>query len=74
MYIFLYLQLSIFMCRVRFRNLIERLKMKKSEKSIVQVYLTSKQKEQLKKLASSEGMTMTGYVVDFIRRESEKKK
>ncbi len=47
--------------------------MKKADKAIVQVYLTPKQKEQLKKLAADEGLTMTGYVVDVIRRESEKK-
>lgn len=47
--------------------------MKKADKSILQVYLTPTQKEQLKKLASKEGMTMTGYIVDFIRRQSEQK-
>jgi uncharacterized protein (DUF1778 family) len=44
---------------------------KKKDKSLVQIYLTAKQKEQLKKLAAKEGMTMTGYVVDVIRQNSK---
>ena len=32
---------------------------KKKDKSVVQIYLTEQQKQQLKKLAAKEGMTMT---------------
>ena len=44
---------------------------KKKDKSVVQIYLTEKQKQQLKQLAAKEGMTMTGYVVDVIRQNSK---
>jgi predicted DNA binding CopG/RHH family protein len=44
---------------------------KKKDKSVVQIYLTQKQKQQLKQLAAKEGMTMTGYVVDIIRQNSK---
>lgn len=43
----------------------------KKDKSILQIYLTEKQKQQLKQLAAKEGMTMTGYVVDMIRQRSK---
>lgn len=43
----------------------------KKNKSILQVYLTAEQKQQLKKLAAKEGLTMTGYVVDMIRQNSK---
>ena len=43
------------------------------KKKPLQIYLTDNQKAQLKELAAKEGLTMTGYVIDIIRRESEKK-
>ena len=49
----------------------EVMQIKKKDKSLVQVYLTEEQKQQLKKLAAKEGMTMTGYVVDMIRQRSK---
>ncbi len=43
--------------------------MKKQKKTPLQIYLTDEQKEKLKQLAANEGMTMTGYIVDIIRRK-----
>ncbi len=40
----------------------------KQDKKPVQFYLTEDQKKKLKELAAKEGLTMTGYIVDIIRR------
>ena len=39
-----------------------------NKKTLFNLMLTSEQKEKLKKLAKKEGLTMTGYIVDHIRR------
>jgi predicted DNA-binding protein len=41
----------------------------KSTKKPLQVYLTDEQKKKLKQLADKEGLTMSGYIVDMIRRK-----
>ena len=38
------------------------------KKKPLQIYLTDEQKVILKRLAAKEGLTMTGYIVDIIRR------
>jgi len=40
-----------------------------AKKKPLQIYLTDAQKAKLKKMASKEGLTMTGYIVDIIRRK-----
>tara|TARA_R110000764_G_scaffold132941_2_gene220845 strand:- start:1778 stop:1921 length:144 start_codon:yes stop_codon:yes gene_type:complete len=42
--------------------------MTENKKTLFNLMLTNEQKEKLKKLAKSEGLTMTGYLVDHIRR------
>ena len=42
--------------------------MTEQKKKPLQIYLTDKQKVKLKELATKEGLTMTGYIVDHIRR------
>jgi len=74
MYLFLYLILNPVMYIVRvvlFNSEVKMETIKKKDKSVVQIYLTEKQKQQLKQLAAKEGMTMTGYVVDVIRQNSK---
>jgi len=44
--------------------------MNKEKKKPLQIYLTEKQKQDLKMLAAKEGLTMTGYIVDIIRRKA----
>lgn len=41
----------------------------KQKKTPLQVYLTDEQKAKLKKLADKEGLTMSGYIVDILRKK-----
>lgn len=41
----------------------------KAKKKPLQIYLTDEQKEKLKRIAGKEGLTMTGYIVDIIRKK-----
>ncbi len=41
----------------------------KQKKKPLQIYLTDEQKAKLKQLAAKEGLTMSGYIVDTIRRK-----
>ena len=42
--------------------------MSEDKKKLFNLKLTDEQKEKLRKLAKKEGLTMTGYIVDHIRR------
>jgi len=42
--------------------------MAENKKKLFNLMLTDEQREKLKKLAEKEGLTMTGYLIDYIRR------
>jgi len=42
--------------------------MTENKKKLFNLMLTDEQKKKLERLAKSEGLTMTGYIVDHIRR------